>query len=194
MRKIGKLLGTPFLWSYKFIGSIFRGISNFCKWVWDPEAFSHTFWHVLGALLPFLVILLFSLFAPNGNLNEFLKGGDFCLFGAAILTPGAYSLSTYYKKSQLRKRKTSNWPKVISSISVIVICALSLCFSWIHIHSIYPQVLIYEQLIVTVSTGALICSVFIFYYAKFLEEAIQKLDYAALSNKSYDDFERQYNR
>lgn len=179
---------------YQKIGmKISRGV----RWLaggWDQDSFYHTFWHIVGATSPFIIVGLTCIFSPAANLHEFLKEGDFCLFSAAILTPGAYSLSTYSKK-QKHPNKTEAFaiPKFFSAISICVIVISAIFFSWVYIHSIYPDFIIYEDLIVTCSIYFLFFSIFIFYYSRWLEEKLKRFDYGEKAHKTFDEFEKSYN-
>jgi hypothetical protein len=171
----------------RYINSI---VSHFNK-NWDEEAFYHSFWHVLGALGAFFIVGLFCIVSPKGHLYEFLKGGDFCLFSAAILTPGAYSLSSYSKHNNIKDRKIT-LPRFVTTISVVLIVISALLFSWVYIHSVIPECPINEDLIVICSIVFLIFSVMVFYYSKLLEERLKTVDYARSSNEDFDNFESDF--
>ena len=161
---------------------------------WDRESFMHTFAHVIGTLSPFIIVFIVCIFSSKGNLWEFLKDGDFCLFSAAILTPAAYSFASYKPK---RKNTNAGKHKLVAEnmwvLSIILIGISSVLFLLIYIHAIDCSFSIYPNAIVIVSMVFLIASFVIFYLSKYLHREIN-FDINDLEEESFDSFEAQYKR
>ncbi len=177
---------------FRKINSAFRTAGKWFSYLWDEEAAYHSALHILGAISPLIIVGLMCIFLDKAKMYDFIREGDFCLFSAAILTPGAYGLGSYSKKNT-HKKAIFTWPKFIATISWCIVFIAALLFSWIYIHSLYPEIAINEDLIVSCSTVFLIFSVCVFYYYRWLERELGSMDFGGSSSATFDDFEKNYN-
>jgi hypothetical protein len=127
------------------------------------KAFFHTFWHLLGTLLPFLIVIVLSnLFCRSEEIMHFIDTGDFCLFSAAILTPASYILSQISKDE---KRKVRRWPSIYYALSITIILGSSMLFSGVFITELFPNLSLDTAMLRTMSIIFLILSCVLYFLA-----------------------------
>ena len=130
------------------------------------KALFHTFWHLIGTLLPLIIILILSLlFLRFDQIRHFIDEGDFCLFSAAILTPASYLLSQFSRDENKIVRR---WPSSLYACSITIILISATLFAGVFIKSIFASACFNYTLFERLSTAMLLISVVIFFITQKL--------------------------
>lgn len=141
-------------------------------WAWlsregTVRAIFHTFWHVLGTLLPlFIVIILASLFRKPGEVWHFIEGGEFCILSAAVLTPATWILTRF---SLTNDRRIRRFPSVVFGLAIAIMLASGSLFTAVYINKMQGRVEINNELVRNLSIIFLAISVLIFFLAYVIE-------------------------
>jgi len=129
------------------------------------KALIHTTWHIIGTLLPVLIVLVVSFVTKNINqISNFISNGDFCLLSAAILTPAAYVLSTAHGKDG----RIKTVPAMLHIASILIIIVASSIYAIIFLKLLFPVLTVDSKIVSEGSIIFLIISILIFGYSQLL--------------------------